>query len=208
MVGFPSRARADVPQKKGAIVISLERLVPVISYAHDRSVDTTTSTLTTGNPPGSYDTANVARFGLDVLVMKRLSLGAAMSMRIATGSPSNAPGDDPLVTLVAFSPRVGYFIAVAPEVGFWPRAGLTLSETFTRGYDGDGSRFSESRRDMAASFDVAIVASPIRVLGVVLGIGTNLPLAGWASRTDGAVTKTGSASHADLTISGGFLAHF
>ncbi|MGH7330501.1 MAG: hypothetical protein ACREJX_19300, partial [Polyangiaceae bacterium] len=151
---------------------------------------------------------NVARFGVDVLVAKRLSIGAATSMRIATGSPSDAPGDDPLVTLVAFSPRVGYFFAVAPEVGFWPRAGLTLSESFTRGYDDAGLRFSETRRDMAASFDVAIVASPIRVLGVVLGIGTNLPLAGWASRTDGGITKTGSATHADLAISGGFLAHF
>ncbi len=188
--------------------MSLERLVPVLSYAHDRAIDTSTTTLTTGNPPGAYDAYNVARFGLDVLVVKRLSVGAATSMRIATGSPSNAPGDDPLVTLVALSPRVGYFFAVAPEVGFWPRAGLTLSESFTRGTDDDGSRFSESRRDMAASFDVAIVASPVRVLGVVLGIGTNVPLAGWASRTDAGVTKAGSASHADLSISGGFLAHF
>lgn len=200
-------ARADLPERRGELVVSLEQLVPVLSYTHDRSLVASTTQLTTGNFPGGDTPYNVPRFGLDTLVTRHLTLGAAMSLKISTGSPSNAPGDDPLVSLVALSPRVGFFLPVAKEVGFWPRAGMSFSESFARGYD-RGARFTELREDAALTADIGIVAAPIRVLGVVLAIGGAVPIAGHAQRSENGTTASGTATHAALTISGGFLAHF
>ncbi|HEX7663507.1 MAG TPA: hypothetical protein VF407_03310 [Polyangiaceae bacterium] len=201
-------ARADVPVDAGSFVVSLDHVVPVLSIAHDSALAASSTNVTTGNPPGATTPYNVPRWGFDVMPVRHLTLGATTSLLVATGSPSNAPGADPIVTLFSFGPRVGYLAPVAKEVAFWPRAGVVMSESYSRGYDDTGKPTRELRTDAGVSAEVAVVAAPIPILGVTMGIGTILPFAGKIERTVGNVTTSGGVAHTQFVIDGGILAHF
>jgi len=201
-------AHAEVPKEAGSFVVSLDHVVPVLSIAHDSALDVSSTNVTTGNPPGATTPYNVPRWGFDVMPTRHLTLGATTSLLVATGSPSNASGADPIVTLFSFGPRVGWIAPVAKDVGFWPRAGFVASESYSRGYDDAKRPTRELRSDVGVSAELAIVAAPIPVLGVTMGIGTIVPFAGKVERTVGNVTTNGGVAHTQFVIDGGILAHF
>ena len=61
------------------------------------------------------------RFGLDVFVIERLSVGGSVGF-----ISRNVEGDNNDRDGFIFAPRVGYFIDFSDHFGFWPRGGLTF----------------------------------------------------------------------------------
>ncbi|MEO7111093.1 MAG: hypothetical protein ABI183_11705 [Polyangiaceae bacterium] len=207
VLGWCTKGHADPIARQGTIIIGLDRIVPVIAITHDRIGSQSTTRASYGTAPGSDDVYNVPRLGLDVVAFHHISFGAASALRIDTGSPSNVPGADPLTSLFSFTPRAGYVAQVAPEIAFWPRAGLTLSEVFTRS-NADNVRTTNLRMDAAAAFEVSMVATPIRMLGVTMTLGTELPLMGKNQQTTPTGTSTQSTSRIHFVIDAGVIAHF
>lgn len=201
-------ARAEVPVRAGSLIVSLDHVVPVLSIAHDSALSASATNVTTGNPPGMATPYNLPRWGFDVMPARHLTIGATMSLMVATGSASNAPGAEPLVTLFALGPRIGWLAPVAKEIAFWPRAGVTMSESYSRGYDSAERPVRELRYDVGAVVEVAVVAAPIPILGVTMGVGGMIPFAGRIERTTSAGTTRGGVAHSQLVIDGGFIAHF
>jgi hypothetical protein len=207
VLALSTNGRADPIAKQGTILIGLDRIVPVVAITHDSIGSQSTTRASYGTAPGSDDVYNVPRLGLDVVAFHHISFGAASALRIDTGSPSNVPGADPLTSLFSFTPRAGYVAQIAPEIAFWPRAGLTLSEVFTRS-NADNVRTTSLRMDAAASFEISMVATPIRMLGVTMTLGTELPLVGRNQQTTPTGTSTQSTSRFHFVIDAGVVAHF
>ncbi|MEO8877959.1 MAG: hypothetical protein ABI461_20370 [Polyangiaceae bacterium] len=203
----PKTAHADPLDKKGTIIIGLDRIVPVIAITRDRVGPNSTTTASYGTAPGSGTPYNVPRLGLDVVAFGHISFGAASALRIDTGTPSNIPGADPLTTLFSFTPRVGYVAQVAKEIAFWPRAGVTLSEAFTRA-DTNGMRTADLRFDSAADLELSMVATPLPVLGVTMTLGAELPLLGKTDHTSPSGTVSESVARWHFVVDAGFVAHF
>jgi hypothetical protein len=199
--------RADPVAKQGTIIVGLDRIVPVLAITHDTIGSQSTTKASYGTAPGSDDVYNVPRLGLDVVAFHRVSFGAASALRIDTGSPSSVPGADPLTSLFSFTPRVGYIAQVAPEIAFWPRAGISMSEVFTRS-NADNVRTTSLRMDAAASFEVSMIATPIRVLGVTMTLGSELPILGRIQQTTPTGTTGQSTSRLHFVIDAGVIAHF
>jgi hypothetical protein len=202
-----ANAFADPVAKDGTIIIGLDRIVPVLAITHDTVGSQSTTKATYGTAPGSDDVYNVPRLGLDVVAFRHVSFGAASALRIDTGAPSNVPGADPLTSLFSFTPRVGYVAQVAPEIAFWPRVGISMSEVFTRS-NADNVRTTSLRMDAAASFEVSMIATPIRVLGVTMTLGSEFPLIGRMQQTTSSGTTTESTSRFHFVIDAGVIAHF
>jgi hypothetical protein len=200
-------AHADPIAKQGAVLIGLDRIVPVIAITSDTVGSQNSTRASYGTAPGSDGVYNVPRLGLDIVAFHHISFGAASALRIDTGSPSNVPGADPLTSLFSFTPRVGYVAQVAPEIAFWPRAGIAMSETFMRS-DASNIKTTDLRMDAAASLEVSMIATPIPVLGVTMTLGTELPIAGRLQHTTSAGTQTESTSRIHFVIDAGVIAHF
>ncbi len=207
MFAWSVDGRADPVANQGTVIIGLDRIVPVIAVTHDTVDSQSTTRAAYGTSPGSDDVYNVPRLGLDVVAFHHISFGAASALRIDTGSPSNVPGADPLTSLFSFTPRVGYVAQVAPEIAFWPRVGFSMSEIFTRS-NADNVRTTTLRMDGAASLEVAMIATPIRVLGVTMTLGTELPVAGHQQQTTPTGTQSLSTSRLHFVIDAGVIAHF
>jgi hypothetical protein len=207
VLAWSTRGRADPIAKQGTIIIGLDRIVPVLAITHDTIGSQSTTTASYGTAPGSDDVYNVPRLGLDVVAFHHVSFGGASALRIDTGAPSNVPGSDPLTSLFSFTPRVGYLAQVAPEIAFWPRAGIAMSEIFTRS-NADNIRTTTLRMDAAASFELSMIATPIRVLGVSMTLGSELPLIGRMQQTTASGTSTQSTSRFHFVIDAGVIAHF
>jgi len=200
-------AHADPLEKTGTIIIGLDRIVPVIAITHDRVGSDSSTTASYGTVPGNVTPYNVPRLGLDVVAFRHVSFGAASSLRIDSGSPSNVPGADPLTSLFAFTPRVGYVAQVAPEIAFWPRAGFSLTEAFTRSEVG-GVRTTDLRMDGAATFEISMIATPIPVLGVTMTLGADLPIVGRLEHSSPTGTTMQSVARLHAVIDAGVVAHF
>ena len=204
---WSTRAHADPIAKQGTILIGLDRIVPVLAITSDTVGSQNTTRASYGSAPGSDNVYNVPRLGLDVVAFKHISFGAASALRIDTGSPSNVPGADPLTSLFSFTPRIGYVAQVAPEIAFWPRAGIALSEIFSRS-EVENIRTTDLRMDAAASLEVSMVATPIPVLGVTMTLAADLPLVGRLEHSTPSGTQTESTSRLHFVIDAGVVAHF
>jgi len=73
---------------------------------------------------GHYSGLQIPRFGVDVFVIERLSVGGAlgfMSWDVENDDGDTIADRDGFI----FAPRVGYFIDFSEHFGFWPRGGFT-----------------------------------------------------------------------------------
>lgn len=80
----------------------------------------------------NYSPVLAPRFGFDIFVIERLSVGGSLGF-----ISRNLEGDNDDRNGFIFAPRVGYFIDFSDHFGFWPRGGLT----FYNLHDSDQDQF-------------------------------------------------------------------
>jgi hypothetical protein len=84
----------------------------------------------------------VPRFGFDIFVIERLSVGTGFGFVSQDHDPGDGRGG------LIFAPRVGYFIDFSQHFGFWPRGGFTI-------YDLDDPDQSQALLTMEGLFTFA-----------------------------------------------------
>jgi hypothetical protein len=139
-------ARAEEPSGPAAprrLVVSAERLLG-FAYASGtqgasrNSAEIDTSGTTFGWLGSSAASTVAPRVGVDIFVVKGLTVGAAASYTAGSVETSIRsqfvfqPPEETTSTLT-LAPRVGYFIPIVRSVGVWPRLGFTYVRSHSTG---------------------------------------------------------------------------
>jgi hypothetical protein len=114
---------------------------------------------------------NIPRFGFDIFVIDQLSLGGSIGYASLSDKNYGCRGNnncDPAVFggdieafLLAF--RVGYWIPIAPVIGFWPRGGFTWHSV-----DPPGNQ-DNSQRGMALTLEGLFGIGPVEHFAFLAG---------------------------------------
>lgn len=216
----PSKNPNSTFARQGYFVIGAERLTAAYqskaSFHSSRTinlggtrtpetVDGSTNQITVaflGSAGGSWSV--VPRFGLDLFVLDRLSLGmslayvsrAGSSTSTATvgqsGSSSSASStvDTPGTSGWIVSPRVGYAVMLNDNIGFWGRAGFTyINFTLTQQQPQTDPTTGTTRTVVtttegslpALALEPLFLFSPVDHFGIVMGPFLDLALGGSVS---------------------------
>ena len=153
----------------GTVIVSAERLVPIVTYDDDSAHEQTSATFGWGPLALPVSIQEVPRLAVDVAVTDRLTVGLAP---VFTFTPKTSrPGSNDRFAFGAL-PRVGYVLPLSRRVAWWPHAGLGYLY---------GSYFDESRHHLFASADLPFVFGVAEHAALSLGIGLGAPITRAAS---------------------------
>jgi opacity protein-like surface antigen len=232
VVGSATAATPSAALRDGNIIISADRLAPIVDYWSSTTTDTngskstssrTSISLVTSNPLAALGTVyNVPRFGLDGVIGPGVTIGGAAWIYTdlnASNSTTPANGgsstsfDQPKATYWGVAPRVGYILAIGDMVSLWPRAGVEYhdvsSGTVTNnGNTSGGSSFTQ----LALDVDALLVITPVNHFGITIGPGAAIPLTGNTSSTSTIAGQTTTTSRDSamwwVGLNAGLLGYF
>lgn len=204
-------ARADEPGfgEKG-VMISADRLLPIISWQSSKTDDATGGSTTDskvsfafgsngGVTPSTF--YSLPRLGFDVVVIPHLTVGGSIWIYTDLSSNENvAPGNggasqssnQPKVTYWGFQPRIGYIFPLAGSVlSLWPRAGIAYNNASTGSVTNQGNTTSGGTIwQLGLDLEAMFVITPWnRHFGITIGPTGDIPIAGKTSSTSTQVTN-------------------
>lgn len=191
---------------RGQLVITADRLVPLVGYT-TRSItasdgDTTTTVtdsgaslaLLVGHEPSFGAMHTIPRVAVDYTFLRGLTLGASFVVAFGidgTHTEDRAPKAGPRAvrentlpgaTLLGFAPRFGYALALSKDLTFWPRAGVAFSSMASQREETSnlGVTSTATVRDTLFSLDLdpQLVWTPLPHVLVHVGPTANIPLTG------------------------------
>jgi opacity protein-like surface antigen len=190
---------------RGQLVLSADRLLPVVSYTTQTitSMEGATTTKVTdsgasvaffGREPTLAAVHTIPRLAVDFTVMNRLTLGT--SFAFAFGLPGShteqrSPADGPTTTrenrapgttIFGFAPRIGYVVPIGPHFAVWGRAGFAFYsvESSVEQTTNLGVTSAATQTDTIFSLDLdpQLVWLPLEHVIVHVGPLVNVPLNG------------------------------
>jgi hypothetical protein len=206
---------------KGQLIISVDRLMPVLSYSSQTETSTnngiTTETtqsgtsiaLLLGNEPNLGVVHTLPRVAFDYTIINHLTLGGSLAVAFGLGggeeiSTTNRPtvDRDAKRSIIGFAPRVGYIIPLHKNFAFWPRLGLSIysvSTTFNRIQGNADVKVTNSDTLFAIDVDPQFVWTPIQHFFFQFGPLMNIPITGSrSSETD--VGNSSTTQKNDLSV--------
>lgn len=152
--------------EKSQLILSVDRLVPLLSYSSQTETSTqnnqtvrTTETGTSavflfGGEPNRAVVHTLPRIAFDFVVVRHLTLGGALAAAFGLGGKTETEEgnvtqsrDAPRTTVFGFAPRVGYVLPLGHNFAFWPRGGFAFYSV------------SAKRTDLNKNNDVTVTAS-------------------------------------------------
>jgi hypothetical protein len=138
--------------EKGELIITADRLIPVLSYGSTtttrnqaggsfKTTETGTSVaLLLGREPGLGIVHTLPRVAIDYAVINHLTIGGSFAIAFGLSGTreeqlnanSTRSIDTPRTTVVGFAPRVGYVLPIGHNFAFWPRAGFAFYSVSTK----------------------------------------------------------------------------
>ncbi len=204
-----SSASAQEPPRfgeRGQLVISADRLVPLLGYtsqsitASDGDVTTKTTdsgasiAFLIGREPQLGVMHTTPRVAVDVTVLPRLTIGTAFAFAFGidgthteertprVGQHTVRENAIPGATLLGFAPRVGYVVPLGRQLAFWPRAGIAFysvkSQREVTSNLGVTSSATETDTIFSLDLDPQLVWTPLPHVLVHAGPLANLPFTG------------------------------
>jgi hypothetical protein len=188
--------------KTGQIILSADRLFgltfPSVTAEDGASGDKQTISRTDVSllfPPLSevQSPYEIPRAAIDFNVASGFTVGGAIGYMTSSGKSKREPAmggmsvetDLPTLTMLSFSPRVGYALPIAPLFGFWPRVGITYFNIGTSSTS--TGMIPVTRKTTTTGFGVDIepmfVFSPVSHFGITGGPVIDIPLSGTSSTT-------------------------
>jgi hypothetical protein len=178
---------------RGQLIISADRLMPLLSYTRVR-VDqtggdsTTTSTtsfalLWSSSPQDFYD---VPRAGVDYVVAPHVTVGGmlfgtlpASATRSSTQNGTTTSRDAAKLSAFGIGARAGYVVPLTPRIAFWGRGGLSYARESTTSPQGNmGNTTNESVSQLGLNLEPLFVFLLAPHLGVQAGPVLDVPLSG------------------------------
>ncbi len=221
--GVASAQEANGFGEKGELIVTADRLMPLLSYSSEtvtinqnnqdtkESESGTSIALLLGREPRlAVNPHSVPRVAIDYTVINHLTIGGSFVLAFGLGGtqktetgPNSQSNDAPKASVVGFAPRVGYVLPLGHVFGFWPRAGLafySISQKQDR-VAGNGNKSTISDTDSIWSLDLdpQFVWVPLQHFFMHFGPLLNIPFAG--SRSTETVTgSTTNTTKSDLSV--------
>lgn len=189
LVASAGAARAEVGDQ-GAVVISADRLSPLLSYTKSTE-DTTNGSASESQTNFSLlwsgataqDFYDVPKLALDYGVAAHITLGAFLAATLPlshsttqTQGNGSAETDQPKTTALGFGVRGGYAMALTPKVSFWGRLGLSYGRLTTD--DPGGNDASSTYSQFALNLEPLMAFSLAPHFGLLAGLAFDVPLTG------------------------------
>jgi len=213
------------------IIISADRLIPLVSYEGVKSTQSNGSSdtktdlslgLLSNAPYGAFGTFfNLPRLAFDWVPVPNLTLGGAIfgytqllaKDKVAPNGAVSTTTDQPRVNYWGFAPRIGYIVPLGHLVSFWPRVGMAYYNVSSSSVSG---AVSPSVTQLAFEAEALFVISPWRHFGFTVGPTLDVPVTGkstsaseTATGTTGVATATSyDSSMFQVGVSAGMLGHF
>jgi len=230
LLAMASVARADnegALGDKGDIIISVDRLMPLLSYEDVKAT-------TQGNPTVSASIAvtsislvghggteslyNIPRLAFDYAVIPHLTIGGSVYVFTQAGNSSTVTIAGTSTTTYnakatewGIAPRVGYVIGLGHDFAFWPRAGVSFNDaSHTSGIQvGTTQVNGSSATEFALDLEPMFVYTPFSHVGITAAPTLDIPLAGSVSVPAGNnLTSSASLTELQIGLHVGLLIHF
>jgi hypothetical protein len=217
------RARAADDFGSPGVIVSGERLMPLVSYQTSTTTDSNKNATTDSRTSFSLVTSsptittlyNYPRLALDIVVVPNLTLGGSawiytdlnVSRTTAPANGASMSTDQPKATYWGFAPRVGYVFSIGNLLAIWPRAGIEYMNVGTSSTSQTVAGVTVSTGaasvwQLAANVEAMLVVTPFKHFGIALGPTADIPISGKESQTTTAVvggTTTTSTTNSDLS---------
>jgi len=187
-------AAAEQLADSGTFALGVDRMFGYVSYTN--SYDSTTAAgvktsheetvsnfallgrtggFSLNNIPSSA--GQVPRISFDAFLGPGITLGGSImydyySIGDKTAGQENP--DKPSVGFWLFSPRVGFAMMFTPQIGIWPRAGITylhvsIDDSYTNPTTGVKTTNTTSVSQLSYTMDVNLIIAPIPHVGFTVG---------------------------------------
>ena len=232
-----AQARGDFGEKR-QIILSADRLFPLISYTHTSSEafsplpngvsksfstnDSSAISLLWGSTtPTSFFT--VPRLGFDYVVVPNVTVGGDLVIAFTLGGHSNnetdfnngtmmsTRQDNPSSFLFGVAPRGGYILRLTDLFALWLRGGLSYYVTSSKTTVGNTTN-TNTVNQFALDLDPQFVITPVPHVGLTLGLTADIPLTGGHSQevdvNNGSTTNSAGSSIFFFGVTAGLLCYF
>lgn len=129
--GGGSEGASPALDRSGTIILTAERLAPIVSYSKELRAPTprgTETTLALG-PSHAFDVGAPSRagLGLDVVLGAGFTFGGTLGLDLVPWESARAEGTTAHGVKAGISPRVGWVRRIGDSAAVWFRAGLTYT---------------------------------------------------------------------------------
>jgi hypothetical protein len=163
--GDGSDALSPPLDRFGTIILTAERLAPIVSYTkelHAPAARGTATTLALG-PSHAFDVGAPSRagLGLDVVLGAGFTFGGTLGLDLVPWESSHAEGTTAHGVKAGISPRVGWVRRIGDSAAIWFRAGLTYTAAIA----------SYERLGAPRAHELDLALEPLFVFFATRGIG-------------------------------------
>jgi hypothetical protein len=186
---------------KGQLILTVDRLMPVLSYSSQTVTSTaggqslednrtgTSMAFLLGREPSLGIVHTLPRIAFDFTIIKRLTIGGAFAVAFGLGGRQETElGNNntrntktPRTSIIGFAPRVGYVLPLARNFAFWPRAGFAIYAVSTKSdavIGNQDAKITNSDTVFSIDLDPQFVWTPIPHFFFHAGPLLNIPLGG------------------------------
>ena len=209
--------------EKSQLILSADRLMPLLSYSSQTETSTqggqtlrttdsgTSAAFLFGREPSVGIVHTLPRIAFDFTIVQHLTLGGAFAFALGLGGSheeefannTSRKSDSPKTSIVGFAPRVGYVLPLGEVFAFWPRAGFAYYSVSTKDVRFQQNGVVETTTDSDSVFSVDLdpqfVWAPVQHFFIHFGPIVNIPLTGSRSREVANGTRTDTRKD-DLSV--------
>lgn len=226
-------AAAEQLADSGTFALGVDRMFGYVSYTDSHDTTTAAGVKTSHEESvsnfsllGRAGNLNLTDIPVNVGEMPRLSFDAFLGPGISVGGSitydyyslgNKTAGvedpDKPTIGVWLFSPRVGFATMFTPQIGIWPRAGITyihasIDSSYTNTATGAKTTETASMGELYYTMDVNLIISPIPHLGFTVGPTLDYLLSHSESQTPPNPTPDSSFKAHALGLQAGIFAWF
>lgn len=200
--GSASAQEANGFGEKGQLILSVDRLMPLLSYSSQSETSTqggltvktsdsgTSAALLFGSEPTLAVVHTLPRIAFDFTIVNHLTVGGSIAAVFGLGGSREVDAgngtpvrktDTPSRTVIGFAPRVGYVLPVGRNFAFWPRLGFALYSVSSKSDNVVANAVvTTTNTDTLFSLDLdpQFVWTPIQHFFFNVGPLLNIPLSG------------------------------
>jgi hypothetical protein len=232
--GVASAQAAPAFGEQGQAIVSVDRLMPLLSYDSYNIEDTVRGSTTQSqtslsfvghglslfdygggtNAPLFYD---IPRFAFDYTVWQHLTVGGSIwaYFQLGNSTTQHQPGqpdvsaDNGKVTFWGLAPRVGWILHLSDLFAFWPRGGISFNDaSVSFPARMGGASTSATVTQWALNLEPMFALTPLPHAAITAGPVVDIPFAGSISQSANGVSISVGSTQFHFGLTAGLLVWF